>query len=105
MTPEEKHIIFKLTCVIFKSCYDPKTLRKHGILGDIKKYNGCKNAMMFISELLQEMVEEKKELPTMDEAKIMLKESQKQNRQYQEFINNILKNKDNNKRNYRTRND
>ena len=78
MTPEEKDVIIKLSCIIYKSCFDPNILRQHGVLGDTNKYRGWKNAMNFLLELLQEVLDEKKGLPTIVEVKRILEEAQKQ---------------------------
>ena len=90
MTLKEKDILLKLSCLIMKSCYDPAILRKHKILGNIEKYEGWNKALFFITTLLQDIYQEKKKLPTLDEADRMLYKTKKQGDTFLEFLDNKL---------------
>ena len=90
MIIEEKNILLKLSCIIMKSCYDQAILRKYKILGNIEKYEGWNKALFFITTLLEDIYNEKKELPTIDEADRMLDKTKKQGDTFLEFLDNKL---------------
>jgi hypothetical protein len=88
MTPEEEEIILRLASLIIKTRDDPAILRRYGILGNIQKHTEWINAMLFIEDLINELLEGKKNLPTLDEAKNMLDETDKTTKEFREFIKN-----------------
>jgi hypothetical protein len=91
MTSQEMDVVLKLFSFISKSCYDPEILRKYGVLGDKEKYKVWKNAMFFLTEFLEEVLDGKKTLPTIEEAYRMLEKSQNQHKKYLEYLENKIK--------------